>query len=113
LPWSLPSRFAITAVLATLLSPHLYIHDASLLAVALVCVCLIYLEYDLPFSSHWILLAEAAILLGIYSVVLRVASSYVWVVLSVWQMGCVLVAFALSVELKRRTAFAARAVPVP
>ena len=66
-PWSVAARFGVTVVLAVLLSPHLYPHDASLLILAFTSGALVYLEYGLSPNLTWLMIGIVAMYMGIYS----------------------------------------------
>jgi hypothetical protein len=104
LPWSVPTRFGVTVILAVLLSPHLYIHDATLLALAPICARLAYSERGLELDMKWVFIPCAALFLGMYSVVLQLAGGYWAVILAVWFFGLVMLAFLLRIGSKEAAA---------
>jgi hypothetical protein len=90
-PWSIAARFGATAILAVLLSPHLYPHDASLLILAFACGCLAYLEHGLRPNPAWLVIPIAAMYVGIYSPLyadaLGITSYSAPLVLATWFTG--------------------------
>lgn len=91
LRWPLSMRFGITVMLAVLLSPHLYIHDASLLMMAVVCVQLAYLERDLALNNGWLLASFGFTLASVYVLVLQILPTYSLLITSIWLVGAVLI----------------------
>jgi hypothetical protein len=80
------ARFGFTILLAVLFSPHLYIHDAALLFLAVICAALV--EAEKPERIFVPLYPAFALpFLSIYAVV----RSYVPVILSIWLLGVILV----------------------
>ncbi|HEX9991255.1 MAG TPA: glycosyltransferase family 87 protein [Chloroflexia bacterium] len=106
-PWPLPTRFGITALLAVILSPHLYIHDASLLILAVICAFLAHAERGATPNTHWLLVSFALLFAGIYSVIFSRAS-YAFVILSM-----VLFAILLLVSLLHTIAPKTASRPLP
>jgi len=90
-PWSVATRFGMTAVLAVLFSPHLYIHDASLLMIAVVCASVAYIEQGVSPDFRWIVVPLAALLVALYSPIylrpLGITNYGVPLILATWLFG--------------------------
>ncbi|MDQ6693636.1 MAG: glycosyltransferase 87 family protein [Chloroflexota bacterium] len=87
--YSLATCFGLTALVAVLFSPHLYIHDASLLMATVWCVQLARAEHGLEPRTGWLILPFAAMFTGIYAIVFQIAS-FNGLVASVLLLGLVL-----------------------
>jgi hypothetical protein len=84
-------KFGLTAVLAVLFSPHLYTHDVSLLAVAVVCALLAARETGAAARRLDLLLVPYVLVFAaMYLLVLQVSRSYVPVIFAVWALGVML-----------------------
>jgi hypothetical protein len=84
-------KFGVTVVLAVLLSPHLYPHDVSLLAAAVVCALLA--GPDAATAERRLNLLFVPFVfafVAMYLLVLQLFGSYTPMVLSVWLLGVVL-----------------------
>ena len=91
LKWPLLAQFGMTAVLAVFFSPHLYIHDASLLVVSALCAiaCASSGAGALQRLNR-VLLPFALVWASLYVLVLGWYASYVPLILSVLLLCCVL-----------------------
>jgi hypothetical protein len=104
----LAARFGATAVIAVLLSPHLYPHDVSLLLVSVVCALLVgYSSTDAARRLNLLFVPFVLVFLPMYLLVFQMVPSYTPMVLSVWLLGIVL--FYMLWSGKRRTAVARQA----
>lgn len=83
---NLATRFGLTAVLAVLLSPHLYMHDATLLFVAVICAVLMAGE-----KSERIFLPLLPAFALPFLFINAVDRSYAAIILSMWLLGVILV----------------------
>ncbi len=102
-PWPLTTRFGVTAVLAVIFSPHLYIHDATLLMIAPLCLYVAASERpDLLCEISWLLFPFAMLSLSIYLLVLQIVPSYTPLILATLLCG------ALMLTLLIRTAVGTR-----
>ena len=91
LKWPLLAQFGVTAVLAVFFSPHLYIHDASLLAVGALCaVAAASSGAGALQRLNRLLLPFAFVWASLYVLVLGLVPSYVPLILSVLLLCCVL-----------------------
>jgi hypothetical protein len=100
-PWSLAARFGVTAVLAVLFSPHLYIHDASLLLLAIICISLAQLEHRRLPNYNWLLASLAAVFLVLYlCLITRNSLSVSWypIILTMWAFCLLLLTKLVSAE---------------
>jgi hypothetical protein len=94
LKWPLLAQFGLTAVLAVFFSPHLYIHDASLLVVGALCaIACASSGVGALQRLNRLLLPFALVWASLYVLVLGLVPSYVPLILSVLLLCCVLVAF--------------------
>lgn len=93
--WPLAVRFGLMVLLAVLFSPHLYLHDTSLLVLS--CVALLSTDSARSGSAGlaWLLLPFAGLFISLYSLVLLKASAYPALILSTWLLGALLVALLL------------------
>ena len=102
--WPLPTRFGITTVLAVMLSPHLYIHDASLLVLAVICAFLAYTGHRIMPGIGWLLASFAFLFVSVYSVIIG-RSAYATVIVAMVLCASMLLALLLqSTSLKRARA---------
>lgn len=85
----LAANFGLTVVLAALFSPHLYVHDASLLIIAIICA---YIARPQGFvlGVRGLFIPIALVFVGMYMLVLGVPRSYIPLILSVWLLCCTL-----------------------
>jgi hypothetical protein len=92
-------RFGVTAVLAVIFSPHLYIHDAALLMIAPLCLYVAALEKGKRVTVsdgealrvlHWLLVPFTALFVSIYLLVLRLVPSYTPLIISMLFCGGVM-----------------------
>jgi hypothetical protein len=91
LKWPLLTQFGLTAVLAVFFSPHLYIHDASLLVVGALCaVACASSSAGALQRLNILLLPFALVWASLYVLVLGLVPSYVPLILSVLLLCCVL-----------------------
>ena len=91
LKWPLLAQFGLTAVLAVFFSPHLYIHDASLLVVGALCaVASASSGAGALQRLNRLLLPFALVWASLYVLVLGLVPSYVPLILSVLLLCCVL-----------------------
>jgi hypothetical protein len=94
----LPMRFGVTAVLAVLFSPHLYVHDAALLMIAPLCLYIAALDKRETSSNegetlramNWLIVPLAALFVSIYLLVLRLLPSYTPLIISMLFCGGVM-----------------------
>jgi hypothetical protein len=101
--WPLPTRFGLTVVLAVLLSPHLYIHDASLLILAVVCGLLAHTGHRIMPGIGWLLASFAFLFASVYSVIIG-RSAYATVILAMVLCASMLLALLLhATRLKRES----------
>ncbi len=87
--WSFPVRFGITVLLAVMFSPHLYVHDASLLFLTVMCAYIACTEQGKTPDNGWVLLGCTALFAAMYALVLQLWS-YVGVILGVWFFAVVM-----------------------
>jgi hypothetical protein len=100
----LAAKFGLTAVLAVLFSPHLYMHDASLLLLAAICALLSAPTAEAATQRlNRLLLPFALLTISIYAVVLQLIPTYALPTLSILLLCC-----ALTFSFLRRSA-----TPVP
>ncbi len=91
LRWPLLAQFGLTAVLAVFFSPHLYIHDASLLAVSALCAIACASSGASALQRlNRLLLPFAFVWASLYVLVLGLVPSYMPLILSVLLLCCVL-----------------------
>ena len=84
-------KFGVTAVLAVLLSPHMYPHDATLLQVSVVCALLV--GPDTPTAErklNILFLPYVFVFVPMYLLIFQLFAPYTLIVLSVWLLGAVL-----------------------
>jgi hypothetical protein len=88
---SLAEKFGVTAVLAVLLSPHLYTHDVSLLAVGVVCALLVVPgTVAAERRLNVLFVPYVLVFVPIYLLVFQLFTSYTPMILAVWVLGVVL-----------------------
>jgi hypothetical protein len=84
-------KFGTTVVLAVLFSPHLYTHDVSLMAVAVVCALLVALStVEAERRLNLLFVPYLLVLVPMYLLVFQVARSFAPMILGVWLLGVVL-----------------------
>jgi hypothetical protein len=84
-------KFGVTAVLAVLLSPHMYPHDATLLQVSVVCALL--MGPDTPAAErrlNILFVPYVVVFVPMYLLIFQLFAPYTLIVLSVWLLGAVL-----------------------
>jgi hypothetical protein len=88
----LEAKFGLTAVLAVLLSPHLHVHDASLLVAATLCALLMTRD-TLRAERRLNLLFVPFVLMfaSMYLLVFQLSKSHAPMILSVWLLAMLLV----------------------
>lgn len=74
--WPLHVRFGVTALLAVIFSPHLYVHDATLLLVAPLCLYVSAKSEGDANRLSSLVLPYVALFVAMYSLVLGVVASY-------------------------------------
>ncbi|HET9493329.1 MAG TPA: glycosyltransferase family 87 protein [Chloroflexia bacterium] len=88
---SLEAKFGLTAVLAVLLSPHMYPHDATLLEVSVVCALLVRASGAAAERRLNVLFVPFAfVFIAMYLLIFQLYTPYTLIVLSVWLLGVVL-----------------------
>jgi hypothetical protein len=93
--WPVTVSFGLTVVLAVLFSPHLYLHDASLLILAAICAHLAFQERGRPFDMRLLLAAMFAVMAGLVGLSLSGWSQYNGVIASVWLYALVVTGLLL------------------
>ena len=81
-PWSLAGRFGLTALLAVIFSPHLYVHDASLLLIVPLCIFAGASGEGELHNMNWLLAPFTTLFIGVYLLVLRILPSYTPLILA-------------------------------
>ena len=85
--WPIATRFGLTVVLAVLFSPHLYIHDAAILMLGVVCASLACIEQGRLFNWRWLLASLIVMFVAVYSAIFSISHSWAPVILATWLFG--------------------------
>lgn len=85
-------KFGLTALMAVILSPHLYMHDASLLLIVVVCAALSASTSEAATKRlNLLFLPVALITVSIYLIIFQITGSYVPLILSTFLLAGFLV----------------------
>jgi hypothetical protein len=85
-------RFGLITILAILLSPHLYLHDASLLFVAAIAAHLAWTEQHAKLDDLWFVAPMLVLSAGLFGLVLSDWRQFNGVIIAVWLFGLAMVA---------------------